>query len=47
MRCPACKDLIELQDVRYCPTCGAALLVEFKDPLLGQTVGGRYKTSAV
>jgi serine/threonine protein kinase len=43
MRCPACKDLIELQDVRYCPTCGAALLVEFKDPLLGQTVGGRYK----
>jgi serine/threonine protein kinase len=43
MRCPACKDLIELQDVRFCPTCGAPLLVEYKDPLLGQVVGGRYK----
>ncbi len=47
MRCPACKDLFDLRDVKYCPTCGAALFVLGQDLLLGQTVGGRYKINSL
>ena len=43
MRCPACKDLFDLVDVKFCPTCGASLYSAQPDPLLGQTIGGRYK----
>jgi serine/threonine-protein kinase len=43
VRCPACKTLLDLPSTRFCPVCGSAVGDPLPDPLVGQTLGGRYK----
>jgi serine/threonine-protein kinase len=45
MQCPACQTPVD-ESQRFCPNCGTVLsgdAPEGPDPMLGQTLGGKYK----
>jgi predicted ATPase/serine/threonine protein kinase len=44
--CPACRATY-VADLSRCPIDGRPLLTTYKDPLLGQTVGGRYQINQI
>ncbi len=42
MRCPRCKEFLDLAGTKFCPSCGHAIEVAAQDPLVGQLLANRY-----
>jgi serine/threonine protein kinase len=47
MRCESCREFLDLEGARFCPTCGATIPEPPPDPLIGQLVGGRYRIKSL
>ncbi len=47
MRCESCREFLDLQAARFCPSCGATIAEPPPDPLIGQLVGRRYRISSL
>lgn len=42
MQCPKCQTPVD-DAQKFCPSCGNALAAASADPMIGQTLGGKYK----